>query len=313
MFHGGTNFGFWNGANHPGQYQPTITSYDYRALLTEAGDITPLYVAVKELIARRTGKAAPEIAIKNSEKAAYGTLTLSEQAELFENIDRIASPVKAAFPKTMEQIGQDFGYILYRTVIKGPIEPLPLCFGEIHDRAIVFVNGQFAGIKKRDRRDDEVVLTLDFGQTATVEILVENMGRVNYGIHLLDKKGILGGVRFGQRYHFGWEMYPLTMDDLSGLSYKQENGYRKPTFLRGNLQICDTPKDTFIRLDGFTKGFVSINGFNIGRYFNSAGPQKTLYVPAPLLRQGDNQIVVFESDGYVQPVIEFVDQPILQG
>ena len=177
----------------------------------------------------------------------------------------------------------------------------------------MFVNGQFAGIKERDRRDDEVVLTLDFGQTATVEILVENMGRVNYGIHLLDKKGILGGVRFGQRYHFGWEMYPLTMDDLSGLSYKQENGYRKPTFLRGNLQICDTPKDTFIRLDGFTKGFVSINGFNIGRYFNSAGPQKTLYVPAPLLRQGDNQIVVFESDGYVQPVIEFVDQPILQG
>ncbi len=311
MFHGGTNFGFLNGANHPGQYQPTVTSYDYRALLTEAGDTTPLYEAVKALIERRTGKPAPDIAVKNTPKAAYGALTLTEQAGLFENLDVLSVPVKAAFPKTMEQLGQDFGYILYRTTIQGPIEPLPLCFGELHDRAIVFVNGKCVGIKERDRRDDRITLTLGFGESATVDILVENMGRVNYGIHLLDKKGILGGVRLGQRYHYGWEMYPMTMDGLSRLTFAPESGFEKPAFLRGNLHLDDAPKDTFIRLDGFTKGFVTVNGFNIGRYYNPAGPQKTLYLPAPLLREGDNEIIVFESDGYVEPVIEFVDTPEL--
>lgn len=311
MFHGGTNFAFWNGANHPGDYQPTITSYDYRALLTEAGDITPLYEAVKELIARRTGKPAPAIEVKNSEKAAYGTLELTEQAELFDNLDKLSVPVKAAFPKTMEQLGQDFGFTLYRTTVKGPIEPLQLCFGELHDRAIVFVNGKFVGIKERDRRDDEIILSLDFGESAVVDILVENMGRVNYGINLLDKKGILGGVRLGQRYHYGWEMYPMTMDDLSELTFAPEHGFAKPTFLRGNLHLDEAPKDTFVRLDGFTKGFVTVNGFNIGRYYNPAGPQKTLYLPAPLLHEGDNEIVVFESDGYTDPVITFTDTPEL--
>lgn len=311
MFHGGTNFAFWNGANHPGDYQPTITSYDYRALLSEAGDTTPLYEAVKDLIARRTGKPALEIEVKNSEKAAYGTLVLTEQAELFENLEKLSAPVKAAFPKTMEQLGQDFGFTLYRTTIHGPVEPLPLCFGELHDRAIVFVNGQFAGIKERDRRNDDITISLDFGESAVVDILVENMGRVNYGINLLDKKGILGGVRLGQRYHFGWEMYPMTMDDLSGLSYAPEHGFAKPAFLRGNLHLENAPKDTFVRLDGFTKGFVTVNGFNIGRYYNPAGPQKTLYLPAPLLHTGDNEIVVFESDGYAEPAITFTDTPEL--
>ena len=312
MFHGGTNFSFWNGANYTDHYMPTITSYDYRALLTEAGDTTPLYEAVKTLIERRTGKKAPDIAIENSAKCAYGKIALSEQAELFANLEHLSAPVHAAFPKTMEQLGQDFGYLLYRTEFVGPIEPLPLCFGELHDRALIFANGKLAGIKERDRRDDEVMIALDFGEKATVEILVENMGRVNYGIHLLDKKGILGGVRLGQRYHYGWEMYPLTMDDLSGLHFVAETGCANPAFLRGNLHIDDQPKDTYVRLDGFTKGFVTVNGFNIGRYFNPAGPQKTLYVPAPLLRQGDNEIIVFESDGYEQPVVEFVDTPELQ-
>ena len=311
MFHGGTNFAFWNGANHPGQYQPTITSYDYRALLTETGDTTPLYEAVKELIARRTGKSTPDIAVRNTEKAAYGTLELTEQADLFENLDVLSAPVKAAFPKTMEQLGQDFGYILYRTTIQGPIEPLPLCFGELHDRAIIFVNGKCVGIKERGRRDDEVTLSLGFGESATVDILVENMGRVNYGIHLLDKKGILGGVRLGQRYHYGWEMYPMTMDDLSTLRFTGTPAGTAPAFLRGNLHIEDTPKDTFIRLDGFTKGFVTVNGFNIGRYYNPAGPQKTLYIPAPILHTGDNDVTVFESDSYTAPTVQFVDIPEL--
>ena len=313
MFHGGTNFGFWNGANHTGeQYQPTVTSYDYTAPLTEAGDTTPMYYALRETIEHRTGKKAPDIAIQNSPKAAYGKLTLTESAPLFGNLDSLSSPVSAAFPKTMEEIGQDFGYILYRTTLTGPFEELPLECGKIHDRAIFYLNGKQVGTYERSRGGDAVRIGLDFGETATLDILVENMGRVNYGIKLLDRKGILDGVRLGQRFHYGWEMYPMTMDDLTALSYGEiETQGKVPAFLRGKLVIEGTPKDTFLRLDGFTKGFVKVNGFNIGRYYNPAGPQKTLYVPAPLLRQGENEIVVFESDGYEVPVIEFVDKPVL--
>ena len=313
MFHGGTNFGFWNGANHPPtEYQPTVTSYDYNAPLTEAGDLTPLWYALRDLIARRTGKQPPEIEVHNAEKAAYGPLQLSRRADLFDNLTRISSPIVSAFPKTMEEVGQDFGYILYSTTLRGPFEPLRLQFGAVHDRAIVFVNGERVGLYERSRHEDEVKIGLPSkGDTLRLDILVENMGRVNYGIHLLDRKGILGGIRLGQQFHYGWEIYPLTMEELSRLAYtdEAEKSAFSPCFLSGNLQIDGAPKDTYLRLDGFTKGFCTVNGFNIGRYFNSAGPQKTLYIPAPLLREGDNEIVVFESDGYERPIVTFTDRP----
>ena len=313
MFHGGTNFGFWNGANHTGeQYQPTVTSYDYTALLTEAGDTTRLYDTVKRTIERRTGIKAPDIPVKNSPKAVYGRVELTESASLPENLAVLSTPIRAAFPKTMEEVDQDFGYILYRTELKGPFEELELICENIHDRAIFFLNGKRIGLKERSRINDVIRLSLDFGETAILDILVENMGRVNYGIKLLDRKGILGGVRLGQRFHFGWEMYPMTMDDLSGLSYGEATRHNEvPAFLRGTLRIEGNPCDTFLKLDGFTKGFVTINGFNVGRFYNPAGPQKTLYVPAPLLCEGDNEIVVFESDGYKYAAVEFTGTPIL--
>ena len=315
MFHGGTNFGFTNGANYSTAqelYQPTVTSYDYTALLTEAGDTTRLYDTVKKTIERRTGKKAPEIAVRNSEKAAYGRVELSESALLLPNLERLSTPVRAAAPKTMEEIGQDFGYILYRTILEGPFEELPLHLGDVHDRAIVFLDGKRIGLKERSRADEKITLSLGFSEKATLEILVENMGRINYGVKLLDRKGLLEGVRLGQRFHFGWEMFPLTMEDLSGLVYRETDGDKRvPAFLRGTFTVTGEPKDTFVRFDGFTKGFCLVNGFNIGRYFNPAGPQKTLYVPAPLLREGENEIVVFESDGYEIPAVELVDAPVL--
>jgi beta-galactosidase len=313
MFHGGTNFSFWNGANgSPTSYEPTVTSYDYTAPLTEAGDTTPMYDALRETIERRTGKKAPDIAIRNSQKAAYGKLTLTEAAPLFDNLSALATPVRAAFPKTMEELDQDFGYVLYRTTLTGPFEELPVECGKIHDRAIFYLNGKQIGIYERGRGGDTPRLSLGFGETAQLDILVENMGRINYGTELLDRKGILNGVRLGQRFHYGWEMFPMTMDDVSALAYTAEAETSAcPAFLRGKLTIEGKPCDSFLKLDGFTKGFVVVNGFNIGRYYPVAGPQQTLYVPAPLLREGENEIVVFESDGYKAPVIEFVDKPVL--
>ena len=305
LFHGGTNFGFLNGANHPkGEYQPTVTSYDYCALLSECGDLTPAYHAVRELL----GARGP-LTVTDPPKAAYGKVALTDQAALLPQADLLATPIRSAQTRTQEQLGQDFGYTLYRTTLRGPFTDLPLELGRVHDRCLVFLDGKHIGTVERSRRRDEMRLSLKAGETAKLEILVENMGRINYGTDLLDRKGLLDGVRLGQQYHFGWEMLPLPMEDLSALRWS--NTADGPRFLRGTLTISETPKDTFLRLDSFTKGFVLINGFNIGRFYTPAGPQKTLYVPAPLLKQGDNEIIVFESDGFHSAAVEFVDKPDL--
>jgi beta-galactosidase len=313
MFHGGTNFGFMNGANHGGKYQPTITSYDYNALLSEAGDMTPAYHAVRKINEEFFGQLPP-LTCRNSEKKAYGQVTLTEKAAILDTVEAISTPVTTAEPKYMEQIGQSYGFTLYSTTVKGPITNQLLEYDCVHDRAIVYIDGVKKGWYERGAHEDEIRIDLRTGEEIRMDILVENMGRINYGTELLDRKGILNGVRLGQRFHYGWEMYPMTMDDLSGLAYckTQPNG-TVPAFLRGTLTVEGTPCDTYIKLDGFTKGFVTVNGFNIGRYYNPAGPQKTLYVPAPLLKEGVNEIAVFESDGYEEATVELVDTPILHG
>lgn len=315
MFHGGTNFGFTNGANHTGtEYQPTVTSYDYCAPLSECGDMTPAYFRIREILQHKTGTAAPDMEVHDLPKAAYGTLALTETASLLDQVRQLARPVPSSQPRTMEQLGQDFGYILYSTTLHGPFEPLKLDLGRVHDRAIVFVDGKRMGLWERSHTQDEVLLTLGRGETARLDILVENMGRVNYGPKLADHKGLLNGVRLGQQLQFGWDMYCLPMEDLSGLRWQEagtRNAMEPPVFLRGSLRIEGTPADTFLRLDGFTKGFCMVNGFLLGRFWNAAGPQKTLYLPAPLLHPGENEVIVFESDGFDQPRISFEAAPDL--
>ncbi len=315
MFHGGTNFGFTNGANHPGTYQPTITSYDYNAPLSEAGDRTETYYRLREILEERYGKV-PALTAKETEKAAYGKLTLTEEALLFENLDKLSAPVKVVEPKYMEEIGQAFGYVLYRTTIQGPKNDWPMAAAVVHDRAQIWINGEKKATWERWDKEgidkQTVRMPLGVGESGHLDILVENMGRVNYGPKLRDRKGI-HGVRFGGQHHFGWEMYPLPMTDLSRLAYcpAESGAIEGPVFLRGSLVIEGQPKDTFLRLDGFTKGFVMVNGINIGRYFNPAGPQKTLYVPAPYLHEGENEIVVFESDSTAGTTVEFFAEPDL--
>ena len=235
---------------------------------------------------------------------------------LFENLDKISAPVEIAAPKYMEELDQGYGYILYRTTVTGAGEPLKLNIESVHDRAEVFVDGDFKTTYERwDMPTEEEMLTLDYpyGEEHSLDILCENMGRVNYGEKLLDKKGIKGAKLNVRRYHFGWIAYCLPMNDLAGLEFCEADaaGYAVPVFLQGEFEIEEKPMDSFIKLDGFTKGFVMINGFNIGRYFNPAGPQKTLYVPAPILKQGKNEIIVFESDKTDSLAVEFVDIPEL--
>ena len=315
MFHGGTNFGFMNGANFgtvvKDRYEPTVTSYDYCAPLTEAGDRTEVYYKLRELIAEKTGVKRP-LTASDSKKAAYGRLALTESASLFDDLGALSAPIKTAAPRFMEELGQGYGYILYRTVIRGPRNDWPMTLEPIADRAYVFVNGEFKTVYDRNEPvtdENALRLPLGYGQSVTLDILVENMGRINYGPKLRDRKG-LSGVRFGNQYHFGWESYPLPMTDLGGISYAKGE-CAIPAFFKGTLKIEGEPCDTFIRPDGFSKGFITVNGINIGRYYNALGPQKTLYVPAPFLKQGENEIVIFETDRVTKPAVTFTDTPEL--
>ncbi len=311
MFHGGTNFGFMNGANYSeteGIYQPTVTSYDYGALLNEAGDMTENYYAVKRVIENTVGLTPCDYEVSNTEKAAYGTLMLTESASLFDTLDVLASPIQSAFPKTMEQIGQSFGYILYRTKINGPTGNCEVNITELRDRAHVFLDGKLVGVQERSRSFEPVTVRVEAGREAVLDILVENMGRINYGYRIFEQKGIVGGVRLNKLYHFGWEHYPLDMEDISHIKWKNGASCKTPAFYRGVLTIKETPRDTFVKTTGFTKGFVVVNGFNIGRFYNTAGPQRTLYLPAPLLKNGENEIIVFESDMCLSPEISFEDK-----
>ena len=216
----------------------------------------------------------------------------------------------------MEELDQNYGYILYRSTLKGPREQRGITVEVIHDRVQLFLDGENKGTYCRwapPAKEDLVQVTLGYDESVKLDLLVENMGRVNYGSHLRDRKGIQA-VRLGGQYHFGWDMYSLPMEDeLDGLKFKAADGnpVNKPTFLRGYLDIEGEPCDTFIRFDGFHKGFVKINGFNLGRYFNDAGPQKTLFVPAPVLKEGKNEILVFESDSTDTFSVEFFAEPDL--
>lgn len=318
MFHGGTNFGFTNGANYDPFYQPTITSYDYGAPLSEAGDRTPGYYQLRDAICKKLG-SVPALTAQETPKAAYGRVALTEQAGLFDNLERLSKPVYSPVPLWMEEVGQNFGYILYRNLMQGPMNDWTWYAEQVHDRAQVFVDGTQRAVWERwDPESQEraaLSIPLAHGEQARLDILVENMGRVNYGPKLMDRKGIQG-VRSRVRHQMGWEIYPLPMEDLSGLQYlpvEQENSaaLTGPVFLRGYLTLDTDPCDTFMRLDGFTKGFVVVNGHNLGRYWNPAGPQKTLYVPAPFLQKGRNEIVVFESDRTERTSVELLAAPDL--
>ena len=313
MFHGGTNFGFMNGANYYDVYLPTVTSYDYCALLSEAGDMTPAYFEVRKVIERYTGKTLPPVTSKNSEKAAYGEILPEGEIDVFAAAPMISSPVHTQMSQFTDDIKQYYGFTLYHTTVEGPREGegWELNIDSVHDRAIVFVDHEYRGYFERSRHSDKIALPLKAGEKAELDILCENMGRVNYGPRILDRKG-LRGIRFGLQYHFGWDMYPMDMKDLSGLEFSGTDGCADSSaFFKFNLEISGEPRDTFVKPVGLTRGVIIVNGFNIGRYYPDAGPQVTLYVPAPMLRSGANEIIVFESDRADNARLEFLAEPDL--
>jgi beta-galactosidase len=305
MFHGGTNFGFLNGANHhQGVYQPTVTSYDDDAPLDEAGDPTPKYHALREVIGRYAPLPAGPVP-GPVPKMALGPVALSESCSLMASLDRLSTPVTRPTPEPMEALGQSFGFILYRTHITGPRAGSRLIVRDLRDRALVWLGGRLLGTIERERPEEELSLTIPPGG-ADLELLVENQGRINYGPELLDRKGITEGVILGQQYLYGWTIYPLPLEELSELVFSPGAPASCPAFFRGRYAVDQPPRDTFLTLPGWTKGVAWVNGFNLGRYW-SRGPQRTLYVPAPLLRQGDNELILLELHDFERPQAGFVD------
>ena len=308
MFIGGTNFGFTSGANHYEKFTPDVTSYDYDAMLTECGDVTEKYMAVREIIKKHVGKELPDVPA-NREKRAYGKVALTQSGGLFDNIEKLSSPISSIVPRCMEYYGQGYGYIVYTTKLNRDYINAPIRFAEIGDRAHIYVNRTLNGIVYVN--DPELKATINAKAGDTLTILVENMGRANFGPKMMRKKGIAGRCLIGDNIiHFNWSVYPLPMDNLDLVEYGKS--FDEPSgFYKGTLTV-DDPKDTFIYLDSFKKGFVTVNGFNIGRYWE-IGPQRSLYIPASILKSGENEIVVFESDGLKgEPIVEFKDYPTLQ-
>ena len=291
MFHGGTNFGFSAGANFSDRYQPDVTSYDYDAPLDEMGRPTPKYFAIRDLLIRYLPKGtklpglprpAPVVEIPD--------FSLDESASLFDNLP---APVRSPQPGPMESYGQNYGFILYRTKLLGH-RGGKLTVTDLHDYGCVYVDGRYVGTI--DRTKNEAVLDIPKAEPAneTLDILVEGMGRINYGPRLLDRKGITERVTLNAMTLMAWDVYPLPMDEdgLGRLKFGRRPADRPTNFFRGSFELTATG-DTYLDMSGWTKGVVWVNGRNLGRYWQR-GPQKRLFCPAPFLKIGTNEIIVFD-------------------
>ncbi|MFJ8533753.1 beta-galactosidase [Streptomyces sp. NPDC093591] len=305
MFHGGTNFGFTNGANHKHAYEPTVTSYDYDAALTECGDPGPKYHAFREVIARHAPVPA-EPAPTPAPKLPVTTVELDRRAALLPHASALAEPVRTDDPATMNELDVQTGYALYRTTFEAAGDGLLHFAGGVGDRAQVFVDGAPVGVLERERQDETLPVRVP-RPGATLEVLVENMGGVNYGPRIGAPKGLLGPVSFHGTALRGWDCHPLPLDTLDAVRFEPSEATTaaEPAFHHGTFDV-DSPADTFLALPGWTKGQAWINGFHLGRYWNR-GPQHTLYVPAPVLRPGTNDLVVLELHATTATRVQLTD------
>lgn len=309
MFHGGTNFGFMNGSNYYDELSPDVTSYDYDAVLSEGGDITPKYEAFQKIAAKYV--ALPQVTLSTKiEKIAYGKAECTGRVSLFATLDRLATPVENASTLSMEKLDQGYGYVLYRTHFAPNKYLEKIRFWGANDRANLFANGKALATYYDLELLKEHKLDFRTEEALTLDILVENMGRVNFGPNIeRQRKGIDAGVQINGHYHLGWTHYALPMDNLDQIDWNGGYTEGQSAFYRFNFTV-DRAGDTFLDMEGFGKGFAVINGFNLGRFWDK-GPQKRLYVPAPLLREGENELIIFESEGKAQSYVTLADAPDL--
>ncbi len=309
MFHGGTTRGFMNGANcyDTGFYEPQISSYDYDAPLDEAGNATEKFMAFRNVIRKHlpAGEVLPEVpAAKKT--IAIPSIQFTQATGIFSVLPK---PHASAAPLTFEDLRQAYGFMLYRTQQPGGTSGM-LSIKELRDYGIVFVNGKRIGILDRRFKQDSIFVQLPAG-TATIDILVENMGRINFGPNLLkNKKGITNKVLLNGKELTGWNMYPLPFENTDNIAFNNKStATAEPILRKGTFQLTATG-DTYLDMRNWGKGCVWINGHNIGRYW-SIGPQQTLYVPAEWLQKGNNEIIVLELIKPEQNQLQSIEKPVL--
>ncbi|MET3609844.1 beta-galactosidase [Mucilaginibacter rubeus] len=312
MFHGGTTRGFMNGANYNDQnpYEPQISSYDYDAPLDEAGNATDKFMKFREVISKHlpAGVTLPEVP---AAKPAMGlpAIKFTKSTSLFDVL-----PLAKAnnTPLTFEDLNQAYGFVLYRTTINGGKSGL-LKLKDLRDYGVVFVNGKRVGILDRRKYQDSLMISLPKGKV-TLDILVENLGRINFGPYLLkNKKGITEKVLFAGTELKNWKMYSLPFDDINKVktnpAIKKVAANNTPQLKKTVFKV-DKLADTYLDMSTWGKGIVWLNGHNLGRYWN-CGPQQTLYVPVEWLKKGNNEITVLELIKPSENTLNAIDHPIL--
>jgi len=304
MVHGGTTFGWMNGADsHTGtDYHPDTTSYDYDAPIDEAGNPRYKYALIANAIAEVTGKPAaptpaPTVAV------TFPVSPIRRSASLWDNLPE---PVRARLPMTFEALDQNYGYVLYRVALPaGGAGTLTL--KGMHSYAQVYVDRKLVGTLDRRLGQEAVTLPARAG-AATLDVLVENTGRVNYSRAIrTEQTGLTGAVTLDGAVLADWRMYRLPMDDLSGLRFAAKP-CAGPCFYEAEMTV-DRPGDTYLDMRGLHKGQLWLGTHNLGRFW-SIGPVHTLYTPAPWMQAGANRIIAFDLTGDATDRLTTVKAPV---
>ena len=310
MIHGGTNFGFWPGANYSNDknIQPDLTSYDYDAPISEAGWNTPKYDALRALMQQYLKHPLPAVPARIP-VISMPHVKLDKTVDVLSVLEQQPG-VENDMPLTFEQLGQGYGYVLYSRHFNQPISGMMRVPG-IADFGVVYVNGQKVGELNRVTGCDSMQVDVPFN--STLQILVENFGRINYGARITqNNKGIIAPITIdGGEITGQWNMRGLPLSEMPDLC-KLQTGYQPGrAVLYGATFSLDKVGDTFLDMSGWGKGIVFVNGFNLGRYWK-VGPQQTLYLPGCYLKKGENRIVVFEQlNDTKQTELNGVTEPVL--
>ncbi|MGX2997829.1 beta-galactosidase [Streptomyces sp. JNUCC 64] len=302
MAFGGTNFAGWAGANrggvlHDGRLEPDVTSYDYGAPVDEYGRATEKFRLMREVLAGYADGPLPPVPAAPPVLGAAAVAGPLERVPLDAVVEGLGGTevVRGTAP-TFEELDVDRGLVRYALDVPGPRQPYELRVRGLRDLAEVYVDGRWAGTLT----EEDAVLPVPVAGPARVELWVESLGRVNYGPRLGEAKGITGGVLHERQYLHGVRARGLRLDAFDdaervrGLVAGRPGEDGGAGLYRGSFEVRGAVGDAVLELPGWERGFAWVNGFNLGRYW-SAGPQRSLYVPAPVLRAGTNELWLLES------------------
>ena len=303
MIHGGTSFDWMNGANSSDAgYQPDVSSYDYDAPIDEAGRPRPKYFALRKMIAEVTHWTPPPVP-DSPPLLTLPALKLIQSRSLWSGLPK---SVSSESPLSMEDLGQAYGYILYRTKIPADTsKDATLHFDALHSYARVYLDGELAGVIDRRLGQSDLKLTAKAGQR--LDLLVENSGRINFTTNIRgERAGIVGDVKWSGEVLHGFEIVSLPLNEPPTEGYSAK-GCAGPCFYRGEFTVTKVG-DTFLNTASLGKGVVWVNGHLLGRFWN-VGPMGSLFLPGAWLHEGANAITVMDLNGGNEIEVRGDDHP----